>query len=147
MAKNKDPYEVLEPEFTPRPEFTIVEGSSSKFQVITNSNPPMPAKCAACNKAVRASEDDPVVDFGVSEDYYGAFLMCVTCATELAGAVGYTLDRSAEYEVKLAELKEELDDERAKLDVMRNFVSTFGPDSNAESIDDEAEESGSSIFA
>jgi hypothetical protein len=43
-----------------------------------------PAKCVVCGAV-----DRPVVDFGMSLDFYGAILFCVDCMGSIAYAIGY----------------------------------------------------------
>ena len=42
-----------------------------------------PGKCAVCGAV-----DRPVVDFGMTLQFYGAVLLCVTCLTEAGAAIG-----------------------------------------------------------
>lgn len=54
---------------------------TSRFQLLP-SPVVAPGKCAVCGVA-----EGPVVDFGMTIQFYGAVLFCVTCMTEAAGVV------------------------------------------------------------
>lgn len=54
----------------------------SRFQLLP-SPVAIPGKCAVCGTSTR-----PVVDFGMTLEFYGAVYLCETCLTEAARAIG-----------------------------------------------------------
>lgn len=55
----------------------------SRFQLLS-SPIAVPGKCACCGTATR-----PVVDFGMTLEFYGAVYFCETCLAEAARAIGF----------------------------------------------------------
>lgn len=56
---------------------------AEKFQ-ITDKPMALPAKCVVCGAV-----DRPVLDFGMSLDWYGAILFCIECMASAARAINY----------------------------------------------------------
>lgn len=54
----------------------------SRFQLLS-SPIATPGKCACCGTATR-----PVIDFGMTLEFYGAVYLCETCLTEAASTIG-----------------------------------------------------------
>ena len=61
---------------------TDVLNTTSRFQ-LTEVPLVSPGKCAVCGSATK-----PVVDFGMTIQFYGAVLMCVECLSEASARIG-----------------------------------------------------------
>lgn len=96
----------------------------SKIQIIDR---PLvkPGKCANCGAAAK-----PVVDIGLTVEWFGRFYLCTDCAVEVATAIGY-VPQAELLEVQLASSQsfEEILDERNLVAIpgesIRNLVATF----------------------
>jgi hypothetical protein len=58
--------------------------AQSRFQVGPVASAPFPSKCICCGAV-----DRDVVDFGVTYDFEGAVLLCVSCMAEGALKIGF----------------------------------------------------------
>lgn len=97
---------------------TNEEGASRfKFKVLPLPEA-LPVACIACGVSTK-----PVVDFGVSIDYYGAVYICVDCVKEMAHMFGFVPRKEFEnvvdeLEVVKANLK---DAENAVTDAVKDI--------------------------
>lgn len=131
--------------------------AQSRFQVGPVASAPFPSKCICCGAV-----DRDVVDFGVTYDFEGAVLLCVSCMAEGALKIGFVsgvtyhealnladkvtknLDRAV---ALIKEFQGDLNDTVSDLvvridDTLTSSPSNDGVDTNEESQSDNATPDG-----
>lgn len=124
---------------------------TSKIQVVLN--PPLPGTCVICNKS--ANGQVRFLDFNFNLDWYGAVLICESCAKEVVEIV--ESDTIRQQTAEIAALKAELQEVRENNDRLNGSIdSLLSVRPNLVSSNDTAEQgvsedtdegTGSSAFA
>jgi hypothetical protein len=104
--------------------------SNSRFQVVEPGSAALPANCAVCGSIRR-----PLVDFGMTLDFYGAVYICTECMADGAKAMGYQDEEKLRLEEQLHAAVAGLDKASrrmvAGLSELHNIVSTTIADANS----------------
>lgn len=97
---------------------------SDKFQILKGSTP-LPSSCIACGMQDKGNNE--FVDLTKDIDYFGAVLLCVTCAKEIAYVVGFVSEEDAD-DVRLenARIDASLEEALEKVRVLEDVVFTYG---------------------
>lgn len=108
--------------------------SLGRFQLITNSSPPVaPGKCVVCGAT---SSDNSYIDFGFDLDFYGVVYFCNRCIIEIARLLGFIppeqwqviLDHNMESDNYIGELEKK---NKELMDVVHNLSKLVGSNSIA----------------
>ena len=78
----------------------------------------LPGKCIACGSA-----RTPLLDTGISIDFYGAVVFCIECAKEAARAIGYSEPPVAEEVTESPLTQEEINDHHVSISAAIDMLS------------------------
>lgn len=94
------------------------------------TNPALPCTCIVCSKP--ANGETQFLDFGASLDWYGAIIICIECAREVAQVIDYhpvAQVQSLETQVRsLTTLNRGLHEENDKLHATLDSLFKLRPD-------------------
>lgn len=109
----------------------MVNKPTDKFQI--TREPLLPHKCGFCGKDWTGSNE--FIDGNTSFDYYGAFLICMPCAEEIARTIGFITTEERDEAILFAHsLENELDETKKHVTVLDGVIADYYSGRISESV-------------